>query len=265
MEGVWFAYDAASGAPIYQRVKVIDNVEHPDLKPGKPVVVYPASIGGLNYSPASFDPQTGYIYNAAAETAAVFVQQTSSQHQGEALLAGDVYLGLANGDYGQYLRSGWRDYGSVSAIDVATGKQVWKIKTPEPERGGVTTTDSGLAFTGGGDGEPACVRRQDRQGAVDVPDGLPDRGRPVDLLGRRQGVHRHRDRRHRDVVRGRNGRVSGPGLRPRREQRPVGRTEVRPGDHPLDSRTSGRRLCDDRLRVVGARSRLQRRHWHQGR
>src|SRR6185436_9131462 len=107
MEGVWFAYDAATGAPIYQRVKVIDNVEHPDLKAGKPVVVYPASIGGLNYSPASFDPQTGYVYNAAAETAAVFVQQTSTQQQRQAMLAGDVFLGLANGDYGQYLQSGW--------------------------------------------------------------------------------------------------------------------------------------------------------------
>ena len=32
MEGVWFAYDAATGRPIYQRVKVIDNVEHPTLE-----------------------------------------------------------------------------------------------------------------------------------------------------------------------------------------------------------------------------------------
>ena len=35
MEGVWFAYDAATGAPIYQRVKVLDNVEHPNLVPGQ--------------------------------------------------------------------------------------------------------------------------------------------------------------------------------------------------------------------------------------
>jgi PQQ-dependent dehydrogenase (methanol/ethanol family) len=152
MEGVWFAYDAKSGAPIYQRVKVIDNVEHPSLKAGKPVVVYPASIGGLNYSPASFDPETQYIFNAASETAAVFVQQTSAQQARQSMLAGDVFLGLANGDYGQYLRNGWHDYGSISAIDVATGKRVWKTNTPEPERGGVTTTASGLAFAGGGDG-----------------------------------------------------------------------------------------------------------------
>jgi len=152
MEGVWFAYDAATGAPIWQRIKVIDNVEHPDLKAGKPVAVYPSSLGGLNYSPASFDPQTGYVYNAAAETASVLVQQTSAQRSRKALLAGDIYLGLANGDYGQYLRNGWKDYGSVSAIDVSTGKRVWKFATPQPERGGPTTTASGLGFVGGGDG-----------------------------------------------------------------------------------------------------------------
>ena len=74
MEGVWFAFDAKTGAPFYQRVKVIDRVEHPALQPGKPVTVFPVQLGGLNYSPASYDPATDYVFNAAAETAAVEVQ-----------------------------------------------------------------------------------------------------------------------------------------------------------------------------------------------
>ncbi len=152
MEGEWFAYNAATGAPIYQRVKVLDNVEHPNLVPGKPVAVYPSSLGGLNYSPASYDPATNYVYNAASETASVLEQQTPSQEQGQQLLLGNTFLGLANGDFGQYLQSGWKDYGSVSAIDVSTGKVVWKFDTPQPERGGVTTTASGVGFVGGGDG-----------------------------------------------------------------------------------------------------------------
>ena len=57
-EGLWFAYDAKTGRPIYQRVKVIDQIEHPSLRPGQPVVIYPSSLGGLNYSPASYDPTT---------------------------------------------------------------------------------------------------------------------------------------------------------------------------------------------------------------
>jgi alcohol dehydrogenase (cytochrome c) len=152
MEGVWFAYDAANGRPIYQRVKVIDRTEHPTLKPGKPVAVFPSSLGGLNYSPASFDPQTNYIYNAAAETAAVDVQTelTPTQKKRKFTL-GDVFLGLQNGNFGTVL-PGWKDHGSISAIDVNTGKRVWKFQTPEPERGGVTTTDGGVGFAGGGDG-----------------------------------------------------------------------------------------------------------------
>jgi alcohol dehydrogenase (cytochrome c) len=152
MEGVWFAYDAATGRPIYQRVKVLDRTEHPRLQPGKPVTVFPGSIGGLNYSPASYDPQTNYLFNAAAETAAIDVQAklTPTQKKRKFNL-GDVFLGLSNGNFGSFL-PGWKDHGSISAIDVNTGKRAWKFLTPEPERGGVTTTASGVGFAGGGDG-----------------------------------------------------------------------------------------------------------------
>jgi alcohol dehydrogenase (cytochrome c) len=152
MEGMWYAYDAKTGQPIYQRVKVIDNVEHPNLVPGKPVAVYPSSLGGLNYSPASYDPQTNEVYNAAAETGSALEQQTPAQEKRQELLLGNTFLGLANGDFGTYLQTGWKDYGSVSAIDVGSGKQVWKFQTPQPERGGVTTTAGGVGFVGGGDG-----------------------------------------------------------------------------------------------------------------
>jgi hypothetical protein len=36
MEGVWFAFDARTGQPFHERVKVIDRVEHPRLRPGSP-------------------------------------------------------------------------------------------------------------------------------------------------------------------------------------------------------------------------------------
>src|SRR6266542_2944581 len=152
MEGVWFCYDAKTGRPIYQRIKVIDRTEHPPLQPGKPVVVYPGSIGGLNYSPASYDPATNYVFNAAAETAAVMIQvKLSPTQKKRKLLEGDVFLGLINGNFGSYL-PGWHDHGSISAIDVNTGRRVWKFLTPEPERGGVSITAGGIGFAGGGDG-----------------------------------------------------------------------------------------------------------------
>ncbi len=152
MEGVWYAFDARTGAPFHERVKVINRIEHPALKPGQPVTVFPSSLGGLNYSPASYDPKTNYVFNAAAETAVVMVQRKlTPTEKRRKLLLGDVFLGLENGDFGTELQ-GWHDHGSISAIDVSTGRRVWKFETPEPERGGVTTTASGLGFAGGGDG-----------------------------------------------------------------------------------------------------------------
>ena len=151
-EGLWYAFDARTGKPFHERVKVLDRVEHPPLRPGQPVVVFPGSIGGLNYSPAAYDPGTNYVFNAAAETAGVLIQDklTPTQKKRKFLL-GDIYLGLQNGNFGEYLPS-WKDHGSISAIDVATGRRVWKFDTPEPERGGVSVTASGLGFAGGGDG-----------------------------------------------------------------------------------------------------------------
>lgn len=151
-EGVWYAFDARTGEAFHERVKVVDRVEHPPLRAGEPVVIYPGSIGGLNYSPAAYDPKTNYVFNAAAETAGVLIQKklTPTQKKRKFLL-GDIFLGLENGNFGQYL-PGWKDHGSISAIDVATGRRVWKFDTPEPERGGVSVTASGLGFAGGGDG-----------------------------------------------------------------------------------------------------------------
>ncbi len=218
MEGVWFAYNAANGHPIYQRIKVIDRTEHPTLKAGKPVAVFPSSIGGLNYSPASFDPKTNYIFNGAAETASLETQaQLTPTQKKRKFTLGDVFLGLANGNFGSIL-PGWHDHGSISAIDVNSGKRVWKFTTPEPERGGVTTTDSGLGLRRRRRRCLARVRPADGQGALDVPDGSPDCGGRVDLLDRGQGVRGDHGRRHADVLGRRDGdRASG--LRARRLHR----------------------------------------------
>jgi len=150
-EGVWFMYDAQTGAPIFARVKLLNRIEHQPLQAGRAVVVYPSSLGGLNYSPSSFDPGTGYVINNQAETAAVLMQKQNATAANRYKVRGDVDNGLVNGSFGGRLH-GWHDFGSVSAVDAAKGAIVWKFVTPEPGRGGVTTTASGIGFAGGGDG-----------------------------------------------------------------------------------------------------------------
>ena len=163
---------------------VIDRTEHPPLRPGQPVVVYPSSIGGLNYSPASFDPGRNIIINAAAETSAILTQQRLTPTRSGASSCSATSSSGSRSATSARSNPNWRDYGSISAIDVNTGRRVWKFKTPEPERGGVTTTASGLGFAGGGDG---VVRAFDlRNGRVlwTIPDEPPDRGRADHLPGR---------------------------------------------------------------------------------
>jgi PQQ-dependent dehydrogenase (methanol/ethanol family) len=150
-EGTWFMYDARTGKPIYQRVKLLNHVEHAALVPGKPVTVYPSSLGGLNYSPSSFDPGTGYVINNQAETSSVLAEKLLVGEAERNKVRGDVDNGLSNGAFGT-VPPGWRDYGSVSAVNAAKGVVAWKFVTQEPGRGGVTTTASGLGFAGGGDG-----------------------------------------------------------------------------------------------------------------
>jgi PQQ-dependent dehydrogenase (methanol/ethanol family) len=149
-EGYWFSYDAATGEPIYERVRVVNQVEHPPLEPGKPVLVFPGSIGGVNYSPGSYDPGTGYVINSQAETSLVLIQKEREDVLDD-LLAGDLETGLVNGPFGT-LPDGSHDFGSVAAINASTGVIAWKKIVAEPGRGGVTTTASGIAFVGGGDG-----------------------------------------------------------------------------------------------------------------
>jgi hypothetical protein len=91
------------------------------------------------------------VINNQAETASVLVQKSDPSKINKFKIRGDVDNGLAAGTFG-YSPKDWHDYGSITAINASLGRVVWKTVTPEPGRGGVTTTATGLGFAGGGDG-----------------------------------------------------------------------------------------------------------------
>jgi alcohol dehydrogenase (cytochrome c) len=148
--GWWYAYDARSGDTVYEEVPFLNLIDHAPLKPGQPVTIAPSALGGQNYAPASYDPTTNNVFIAAAETKSVLIQEESAEQVDADRRRGDVDTGAVNG-FGE-TPDGWHDYGSVNAIDIDSGELEWKFETPEPERGGVTTTETGLGFVGGGDG-----------------------------------------------------------------------------------------------------------------
>jgi len=59
-------------------------------------------------------------------------------------IRGDGHNGLAAARSATR-RKDWHDYWQRDAVNAALGRIVWKFVTPEPGRGGVTTTATGLA------------------------------------------------------------------------------------------------------------------------
>ncbi|MPZ63831.1 MAG: PQQ-binding-like beta-propeller repeat protein [Propionibacteriales bacterium] len=151
-QGYLFCYDAETGEPIYERIQLLDRIEHPQLQPGKAVTIYPSALGGVNYNGSSYDPETNYEVVSTAETAAIIEQSESAEELERQRIAGDLDLGITSDAYFGLTPRGWHDYGTVRAVDLSTGEVAWRVRTPEPERGGATTTASGLTFIGGGDG-----------------------------------------------------------------------------------------------------------------
>ena len=58
MEGLWFAYDAKTGRRSISRSSCSTTRSIRVWCRDSPSPFIPGSIGGLNYSPASFDPKT---------------------------------------------------------------------------------------------------------------------------------------------------------------------------------------------------------------
>jgi alcohol dehydrogenase (cytochrome c) len=155
--GWFYAIDRTNGKLIYAEkfshatsVKefkdgkpVTDDALRPDI--GKEVFTCPSFLGGKNWWPISVSPDTHYAYVPTLHTC-----MTIKGAPGLAYKAGLPYLGesfkvLHDPDEKEH-------WGSVQAIDVNTGKQVWTYKTELPWNSGMLSTAGGLVFSGSADG-----------------------------------------------------------------------------------------------------------------
>jgi alcohol dehydrogenase (cytochrome c) len=108
-----------------------------------PVVIQPSGIGGTNWTPMPYNPDTGYFYVPGTVRTSAFTR------------FGDQYkLGLryVGGSQGSPIGSPMS--GTFTAIDGKTNKIAWQHKTPYRigGGGGSMTTAGGLVFRGEPDG-----------------------------------------------------------------------------------------------------------------
>ncbi|QJD82868.1 pyrroloquinoline quinone-dependent dehydrogenase [Cohnella herbarum] len=144
--GLWFAWDAATGDTVWDGIPFA-KIDHP--KPTvEGVVGYPGVLGGENYAPESYDPATNYVLIPGIEQPSIFKAAKNEEEADTPDFPGAAAFGTVTEEVPDV-----KGYGTITAINVDTGKQAYQIKTTDQQRGGLTSTDSGLAFFGELDGK----------------------------------------------------------------------------------------------------------------
>jgi alcohol dehydrogenase (cytochrome c) len=157
--GFFYVYDRTNGhlisaVPFVTKVTWASGV---DLKTGRPnfieanrpgpekdggkgtsVFTAPSFLGGNNWNPPAFSPDTGLFYVPANEWGMDIWNEPITYKKGAA------YLGA-----GFTIKPLYDDYiGALRAVDPSSGKIVWEQKNRAPLWGGVLSTAGNLVFTG---------------------------------------------------------------------------------------------------------------------
>ena len=108
-----------------------------------PVIVQPSGLGGTNWSPVPYSPDTGYFYVPGTIRTGAFARY------GDTFRVGQRYVGGT-----QAAPIGTQMSGTFTAIDGKTNTIAWQHKTPYRigGGGGSTVTAGGLVFRGEPDG-----------------------------------------------------------------------------------------------------------------
>src|SRR3989442_4923842 len=112
--------------------------------------------GGQEWSLIAVHPELPYAYTVGLHQPMHYKVHYAPWENGR-LWLGSAFIRVPD-DKGGY--SG--EYGTVSAIDLNTGKVAWQQKTELPMMGGATATAGGLGFTGGGKGRFKAADAQTR-------------------------------------------------------------------------------------------------------
>lgn len=144
--GKWYAWDAKNGDTIYDGVPFVKIQQTPPpTDKSKAELQWPGVEGGQNYAPETYDPKTNYVLIPGINKPSLMV---AAEDEEEIEEKGGYFPGTAILPTPKDVEIS----GTITAIDVNTGKKAYQLKTKTPMRGGFTSTDSGLAFYGDLDG-----------------------------------------------------------------------------------------------------------------
>jgi PQQ-dependent dehydrogenase (methanol/ethanol family) len=132
--GLLFLLNAETGEDLFPPVGFVKRDHTPPTT--KPTLECPGPVGGSQYSPLAYSPETQAVYVSGINLC-MYLKVTYENHNGEKQFAGD-----------RVVPKDTEKTGTFTAVGVDTGKVLWKHKMPTPMDGGATASAGGLVFTG---------------------------------------------------------------------------------------------------------------------
>jgi len=139
-DGYWYEWNTADGRPLTAPVAFVKEAHSPPAPGG--TVEWPGPDGGANYGPTSYDPALQFAF-VAGINGPERIYGAPAAHANNT-----VDLGTGQGGV-----PGQTWTGTITAIDVRTGKVAWQIDTATPPIGGSCVTAGGLLLFGQENGE----------------------------------------------------------------------------------------------------------------
>jgi PQQ-dependent dehydrogenase (methanol/ethanol family) len=140
--GVFYLLDRKTGELLKASEPYVphENLFTPPNPEG--VTVAPGSAGGTNWSPASYNPQTQWVYSTNMHWPMVMTLSPQEFKEGVTYQGGNASFGN---------QQNFDIWGNITAINPVTGKIVWETRTEKPMFSGLITTAGGLVFAGQSD------------------------------------------------------------------------------------------------------------------
>ena len=138
-------------------------------------LVFPGALGGHNWMPMSYSPETGLVYIPAQELYMPFAKDNNYEYdEGGWNTAGDITVLAPPKNLLQLSLLVRSVRGRLSAWDPVQQKEVWKQYLTLPWNGGVLSTSGNLVFQGTSDGELVAYDAQtgEKKWSKDLQNGI---------------------------------------------------------------------------------------------
>jgi alcohol dehydrogenase (cytochrome c) len=133
--GLLFLLNAETGEDLFPPVPFVKRHHTPPSTKG--TLECPGAVGGSQYSPLAYSPETQAVYVSGINLCMYLKVEYESTKNGEKAFAGD-----------RVVPKNTEKTGTFTAVATNTGKVLWNHKMPTPMDGGATASAGGLVFTG---------------------------------------------------------------------------------------------------------------------